>query len=59
MADNAAARGNAASGDSVQGATQPALDAAGAFNRDHGDWVYEIDPSWMHAARTTQKDLLE
>jgi len=43
----------------VQGATQPALDAAGAFNRDHGDWVYEIDPSWMHAARTTQADLLE
>jgi len=59
VADGAAAKGNAAGGDRAQGAPQPSLDAAGAFNRDHGDWAYEIDPSWMHAARMTQADLLE
>ena len=46
-------------GDKATDASQPVLDTAGAFNRDHGDWVYEIDPSWMRVARMTQKDLLE
>ena len=46
-------------GDKATDAPQPVLDTAGAFNRDHGDWVYEIDPSWMRVARMTQKDLVE
>jgi len=40
-------------------ALQMARDAAGAYNRDHEPWVYEIDASWMRVARMTQKDLLE
>jgi hypothetical protein len=40
-------------------AIQMARDAAGAYNRDHEPWVYEIDASWMRVARMTQKDLRE
>ena len=55
-----AAKENAAPGAAKgQDSPQMPLDTVGAFNRDHGDWVYEIDPSWMRVARMTQADLLE
>lgn len=59
IADGAEApkKGEAAGGS--QDALQMARDTAGAYNRDHEPWVYEIDASWMRVARMTQKDLLE
>lgn len=55
----AAATGNPAGADKGQESMPLSLDTVRAFNRDHGDWVYEIDPSWMRVARMTQADLLE
>jgi len=53
------AKGIAAGGDKGQDAPQLSLDSVGTFNRDHGNWVYEIDPTWMRTARMKQADLLE
>jgi len=52
-------KGEAAGADKGQEALQLARDSAGAYNRDHEPWVYEIDSSWARAAQKTQADLLE
>ncbi|MCU0531017.1 MAG: hypothetical protein MUE76_02855, partial [Syntrophales bacterium] len=57
--DDSAGKEKAAGGDKGQAALQLSLDTVGAFNRDHGEWVYEIDPSWMRVAQMKQADLLE
>lgn len=59
VADVSEATGSATGGGKAKDASQPTLDTVGTFNRDHDNWVYEIDPSWMRVARMKQADLLE
>jgi len=59
MIDALPTKGETGGGGSGQVAHQMVRESAGAFNRDHEPWVYEIDATWARTAQKKQADLLE